>query len=456
MASSPPDAADDAHLHDWPAVYALSAGWALSFSVVTASITATNLASSAFSPSASWNTVPLAFLIVSLSAWSLALPSLFARLGGRLNTYRATSCVGVVTSAIAAAACATESFGALCVSSALFGLPAAAGQSFRFAVLALVPPRSRPKCIGLVLTGGIVGAVLGPAYAAAAKDLFQSAPFAGVYLCTGVALALLLGVVCAPGLVTFPSEGGDADADRAPAFAAVRAPTVTSSGTSAAVGMATADVGFRCAVAVASLSYGAMSFLMSPTPLSMRARGFSFDTIAHVITSHMLGMYAPSFVTGKAVAKRGWRPVAAAGAALFVAAGAAMRDGRSVAHYAGGQLTLGVAWNLCFVAATAEVGRVSLHVSASLGGSAAERAKSAQNVQAAADVATFAVAGAASVASGAALAAVGWNDMQIVGWACAGLMLCAVGVSTVAATDGVDEAPSTVKGLVTRGDDTQA
>ena len=253
MASSPPDAADDAHLHDWPAVYALSAGWALSFSVVTASITATNLASSAFSPSASWNTVLLAFLIVSLSAWSLALPSLFARLGGRLNTYRATSCVGVVTSAIAAAACATESFGALCVSSALRATRGG-GQSFRVLRCSRwspPPPRSRPKCIGLVLTGGIVGAVLGPAYAAAAKDLFQSAPFAGVYLCTGVALALLLGVVCAPGLVTFPSEGGDADADRAPAFAAVRAPTVTSSGTSAAVGMATADVGFRCAVAVA-------------------------------------------------------------------------------------------------------------------------------------------------------------------------------------------------------------
>jgi hypothetical protein len=95
-------------------------------------------------------------------------------------------------------------------------------------------------------------------------------------------------------------------------------------------------------------------------------------------------------------------------------------------------------------------------VSASLGGSAAERAKSAQNVQAAADVVTFAVAGAASVASGAALAAVGWNDMQIAGWACAGLMLCAVGASPVAATDGAIEAPSTVKGLVTRGDDTQA
>ena len=66
------------------------------------------------------------------------------------------------------------------------------------------------------------------------------------------------------------------------------------------------------------------------------------------------------------------------------------------------------------------------------GGSAAERAKSAQNVQAAADVATFAVAGAASVAGGTTLAATGWGEMQIVGWVCAGLMLVALGVSAVA------------------------
>lgn len=438
MASSPPDAADDAHLHDWPAVYALSAGWALSFSVVTASITATNLASSAFSPSASWNTVPLAFLIVSLSAWSLALPSLFARLGGRLNTYRVTSVVGVAASAIAAVACATESFGALCVSSALFGLPAAAGQSFRFAVLALVPPRSRPKCIGLVLTGGIVGAVIGPSYAAASKNVFPGAPFAGVYLCTGVAFALLLAIVCAPGLVTFKAEGGDEGdvegASGASADAVTQHVEKVKEPTSAIV-FAARDVGYVCAVSVAALSYGAMSFLMSPTPLAMRARGFSFETVSHVITSHMLGMYAPSFVTGKAVGVFGWRPVAAAGAALFAAAGVAMRDGQSVAHYAGGQLTLGVAWNLCFVAATAEVARVSLIAAARAGGSIEQRAKSAQKTQALADVATFAVAGAASVGSGAALAAVGWNRMQIVGWACAGLMLVAVGVAAVARED---------------------
>jgi len=456
MAASP-DVADDAHLHDWPAVYALSAGWALSFSVVTASITATNLASSAFSPSSSWNTVPLAFLIVSLSAWSLALPFFFSRLGGRLNTYRATSCVGLAASAIAAIACSTESFFALCVSSVLFGLPAAAGQSFRFAVLTLVPPRSRPKGIGLVLTGGIVGAVIGPLYAAASKNMFAAAPFAGVYLCTGIAFACLLAIVLAPGLVTFPSEGkraigGGAGGSEAAGERGPRDERTVSSAASkppspSAVRLAFQNVSFLCAVAVSALSYGAMSFLMSPTPLAMRDGGYSFDTVSHVIMSHMLGMYAPSFVTGGAVAKYGWKTIAAAGSLLFVVASLVMHDGVSLAHYVGGQLALGVAWNLCFVASSVEVARVSLATSRLAGGADEEKAKSAQKVQSAADVLTFAFAGAASVGSGAALARINWKGMQVVGWICACLMMLAVAVGALRSQD----APREKDGVLLKG-----
>ena len=73
---------DDAQRHDWTGVGALSMGWALSFSVVTASITASNLAARQFSPGAAFNTVPLSVLLISLSAWSFALPRLFEAFGG--------------------------------------------------------------------------------------------------------------------------------------------------------------------------------------------------------------------------------------------------------------------------------------------------------------------------------------------------------------------------------------
>ena len=219
--------------------------------------------------------MPVSVLLISLSAWSFALPRLFEAFGGRLSVYRITSAVGVVASVVAAVACASRSFATLCIASAMFGLPSAAGQTFRFAALSMVPKAAHPKCIGAVLTGGIVGALVGPTYAArSAKVSSQKrAEYAGVYLCTGVALALLLGIVCAPGSRDVPRRARRRG--RRPS-ACVRGGSCADrdeTGTSAAVGMATADVGFRCAVAVASLSYGAMSFLMSPTPpVDARAR----------------------------------------------------------------------------------------------------------------------------------------------------------------------------------------
>jgi MFS family permease len=190
-----------------------------------------------------------------------------------------------------------------------------------------------------------------------------------------------------------------------------------------------------------------MSFLMSPTPLAMRDGGYSFDTVSHVIMSHMLGMYAPSFVTGGAVAKYGWKTIAAAGSLLFVVASLVMHDGVSLAHYVGGQLALGVAWNLCFVASSVEVARVSLATSRLAGGADEEKAKSAQKVQSAADVLTFAFAGAASVGSGAALARINWKGMQVVGWICACLMMLAVAVGALRSQD----APREKDGVLLKG-----
>lgn len=438
--SEAPAAADgaDPSAHDWRGVYALSAGWALSFSVLTSSIATANLAGAAFSPSASLNTLPLALLVISLSAWSFALPRLFQAVGGRARAYRVTSAVGVAAAALAACACAARSFATLCLSSVALGLPAAAGQTFRFAVLTLVPAESRPRCVGLVLTGGVVGAVLGPGYAAGSRDLFPEAEFAGVYLCAALAYATLLAVVLAPNLVAFPAEQGDDEASKTTVHkghtdddAAERVPPRSG----LAVSIAFSRPRFVAAVFVSASSYAAMSFLMSPTPLAMRALGYSFTSVTFVIAGHMLGMYAPSFVSGAATQRLGFDRVAAAGAALLAVASGVLRAGDGLAHFAAGQAILGVGWNLCFVASTAEVGRGSTSAAeeaakaAGRAGDAAFVAAGAQRAQSRADVATFAAAGVASVVSGAALAHAGWEDMQVVGWAAALAALVAIAVA---------------------------
>ena len=445
--SEAPAAADgaDPSAHDWRGVYALSAGWALSFSVLTSSIATANLAGAAFSPSASQNTLPLALLVISLSAWSFALPRLFQAAAGA-RAYRVTSAVGVAAAALAACACAARSFATLCLSSVALGLPAAAGQTFRFAVLTLVPAESRPRCVGLVLTGGVVGAVLGPGYAAGSRDLFPEAEFAGVYLCAALAYATLLAVVLAPNLVAFPAEQGDDEASKTTVYkghtdddAAERVPPRSG----LAVSIAFSRPRFVAAVFVSASSYAAMSFLMSPTPLAMRALGYSFTSVTFVIAGHMLGMYAPSFVSGAATQRLGFDRVAAAGTALLAVASGVLRAGDGLAHFAAGQAILGVGWNLCFVASTAEVGRGSTSAAeeaakaAGRAGDAAFVAAGAQRAQSRADVATFAAAGVASVVSGAALAHAGWEDMQVVGWAAALAALVAIAVARRAEEGGI-------------------
>ena len=427
------EAKDDAQRHDWTGVGALSLGWALSFSVVTASITASNLAGRQFSPGAAFNTVPLAVLLISLSAWSFALPRLFEAFGGRLSVYRITSAVGMVASVVAAVACASRSFAALCIASAMFGLPSAAGQTFRFAALSMVPKSSHPKCIGAVLTGGIVGALVGPTYAAESINLFADAEYAGVYLCTGVAFLGILIITLIPGLVTFHAEHDtDDDDDEGNRNDAPRNDAPPSKPPSA-VSAAFARPNAVAAVTVSALSYAAMSFLMSPTPLAMRALGYSLPRVSHVIMTHMVGMYAPSFFTGAAVTRFGFASVSVAGAVVMAAASGIMRSGTSFAHFVCGQGLLGVGWNLCFVASTSEVARTSLEVTAAAGGSASERAAGARRVQSASDAATFAAAGIASISSGAALADLGWNGMQAVGWSAAAAAAAAVLVAAAAA-----------------------
>ena len=419
---------DDAQRHDWTGVGALSMGWALSFSVVTASITASNLAGRQFSPGAAFNTVPLSVLLISLSAWSFALPRLFEAFGGRLSVYRITSAVGVVASVVAAVACALRSFATLCIASAMFGLPSAAGQTFRFAALSMVPKASHPKCIGAVLTGGIVGALVGPTYAAQSSRLFPDAEYAGVYLCTGVAFLGILIIMLIPGLVTFHAEHDTSEEDRDDA----RAEAPPDSKPTSAVAAAFARPSAVAAVAVSALSYAAMSFLMSPTPLAMRALGYSLPRVSHVIMTHMVGMYAPSFFTGAAVARFGFEMTSAAGAAVIAASSGIMRSGTTFAHFVCGQGLLGVGWNMCFVASTSEVARTSLEVTAGTRTSASIRAAGARRVQSASDGVTFAAAGIASVSSGAALADLGWNGMQTVGWSAAAAAAAAVFVAAAA------------------------
>ena len=110
-------------------------------------------------------------------------------------------------------------------------------------------------------------------------------------------------------------------------------------------------------------------------------------------------MFAPSFITGKLIARFGKERVAAVGLLLLAASGALALSGRDLAHFWGSLALLGIGWNFSFIGATAMV--TDCH-------SAAERSKA----QGANDFAVFGVTAAVSFLAGSVLHRSGWPTVN--------------------------------------------
>ena len=80
-------------------------------------------------------------------------------------------------------------FWAFCAGTALVGVFQAFAQYYRLAADA-VEPAAKSRAISVVMAGGVIAAIAGPALAAWSRDLFAPVAFAGAYLMVAL-LALL-------------------------------------------------------------------------------------------------------------------------------------------------------------------------------------------------------------------------------------------------------------------------
>src|SRR5208282_3334291 len=77
---------------------------------------------------------------------------------------------------------------------------------------------------------------------------------------------------------------------------------------------------FIVAVVCGLASYSMMNMVMTSAPLAMVMCNHSVGDAALGIQWHVIGMYAPSFVTGALIARCGVRPMMATGLTLIVVA----------------------------------------------------------------------------------------------------------------------------------------
>jgi cyanate permease len=236
----------------------------------------------------------------------------------------------------------------------------------------------RPKVVSWVLAGGVFAAFIGPQLVIFTKDLLPVYLFAASYL-GQAALALLALLVLF--LVRIPPPPEQRTGQARPLTEIIRMP------------------GFIVAVACGVASFSMMNLVMTAAPLAMVDCGHSVTDATLGIQWHVLGMFAPSFITGHLITRFGVNRITGLGLGLIAVSAVVGISGLTVAHFWTALVLLGVGWNFAFIGATNMVTQC-------------HRPEERTRVQSFNDFLIFGSMALSSFSSGVLLAVFGWEAVN--------------------------------------------
>ncbi len=349
---------------------------------------------------AAWAGLPTAFYLLGAAlaapAWGLLMDRVGRRDGLLLGLLLGMAGAGLVQGAISLSSLAIF-LGAM----GLIGVATAAVQLSRFSAAEVHPPSERGRAISTVVLGGTVGAILGPLLIAPAGHLALLAGLeetGGPYL-QAVLLFAVGAVIVTLGLRPDPRDLAREVARLHPAEAAV-------DGTRRPLVKIFRGPDAFLAMAAMVLGQMVMVMLMVITSLHMRNHGHSLGDLSLVISSHTMGMYAFSVISGRLVDRWGRHRVILIGSLTLGLACVSATLTPDVLPLAVALFLLGLGWNFCYVGGSTLLADQL---------TPAERART----QGFNDLMVGLASAAGSLASGLVFDAVGFNWMGITGAAVA-------------------------------------
>ena len=275
-------------------------------------------------------TLPLALQFVAMALTTIPASLYMGRFGRKVG-FITGALIGACGGALGAYAITSGDFTLFCVASLLTGSFNGFCHYFRFAAADVSTDAYRSKAISFVLAGSVVAALLGPTLARNTADLLP-VQFAGVYLAL-IAVYLLVG--CVVSLIDIPRPtAAQRKSGGRPLSEIARQPK------------------FIIAVCAATFGYLVLSFLLTVTPIAMGVCGFTFSDSSYVIQAHVLGMYAPAFITGHLISRFGVNNILIAGSVLCGSSIVIHLSGIGFMNFLSGLVLVGVGWNFLFTGGT--------------------------------------------------------------------------------------------------------
>jgi MFS family permease len=325
------------------------------------------------------NTLPMAIQMTATMAASIPAGIIFAKLGRKPGFWFgcATSLFGSLTFAFGVW---HGNFQIYCLGSVFAGLGWGIAQHLRFAAAEVAATEARARAIALVMTGGVLAAIVGPEIVKRTNMLFPPLTFLGTYLCLTI-LPLISATLLL--FIRLPPATRQVS-DPVPIRAIIARPS------------------FLTAVVASMVGYGTMNLVMASTPLQMLFCGFGVNASADVIRAHSLAMFLPGFVTGRLIHRFGVHPIICIGAVLTsLCVVTNLSFPPVIVTFMVALALLGVGWNFMFVGGTTLL--ASAH-------DPHERVR----VQATNDFIVFGTVACTAFASGAVEATGGWAALNLV------------------------------------------
>lgn len=359
-------------------VFLLASAQALFQTASVMVMTVGGLAGAMVAPDPSLVTAPIASMFLGTAVMTMPASMWMARVGRRTG-FVVGAGLGILAGLIAALGVWMGSLAVLSCGTFFVGAYQAFAQFYRFAAGEVADETFKSRAISLVLAGGIVAALLGPALGRHGQSL-MSATYAGSFLLMAV-VSLVAAALLSQLHVPAPSQVQAGQAAR-PLKVIMSQPV------------------YLIALFAAATGYGIMILAMTATPIAMVHHHHSLSDASTVIQLHVLGMFVPSFFTGSLIARFGVLRVMLTGVFLLAVHVASSATGTGFQSFAVALVLLGVGWNFLYVGGTTLL--TSTYT-------AAERAKA----QAANDLSIFAVGLLSSLGAGALLNVMGWRALNL-------------------------------------------
>jgi MFS family permease len=301
---------------------------------ISVDLTLTGIAGYQLAPDKALATLPFALITVGAAVVTVLAAFIMARFGRRLGFALGAAC-GALGGVVSVWAIVLGDFWLFCLGTAGVGAFQGFAQFYSIAAADGVEAGRKSRVIATVLAGGVIAAIAGPALANWTRDLIPAAPFAGAYAMVAALAFVSTFIFLAVYRDTEPVAAAVVDTRPArPLGEIVRQPILVAG------------------VATTMVASASMLLVMTAAPLAALACGYSIDDGAGIIQWHLIGMFAPSFITGRLATRFGVPTVLFAGLALTAAGAATALASTALPAFYVALFAIGIGWNFMIVSGT--------------------------------------------------------------------------------------------------------